>query len=150
MSPETFGFCFAWLGVRTRCHGGRVSCSLQDEALDGVLGDARADEAAVRARRIMGVCLLRLVVWLLEDDVCGILAGGSAQVGGNMDEDRMLSLFGRWSCLQFLNLQIISIIPLIAQLEERKTVIDLFRELVILRSLVRSRVRGFFSFLAIH
>ena len=127
-----------------------MSCSLHDEALDGVLGDARADEAAVRARRIMGVCLLRLVVWLLEDDVCGILAGGSAQVGGNMDEDRMLSLFGKWSCLQFLNLQIISIIPLIAQLEERKTVIDLFRELVILRSLVRSRVRGFFSFLAIH
>jgi hypothetical protein len=55
------------LGVRTRCHDGWVSCSLRDEALDSVLGDARADEAAVRARRIMGVCLLRLVVWLLGE-----------------------------------------------------------------------------------
>lgn len=36
-----------------------MSRSLQDEALDSVLGDARADEAAVMARLIMDVCLLR-------------------------------------------------------------------------------------------
>ena len=47
--------------MRTRCHDGRVSCSLQDEALDTGCVDARADEAAVKARRIMGVCLLRFV-----------------------------------------------------------------------------------------
>ena len=51
------------LGMRTSCHDGRVSWSLQVEALAIVLvGDARADEAAVRARRNIGVYLLALVV----------------------------------------------------------------------------------------
>ncbi|KUM61784.1 hypothetical protein ACN42_g5322 [Penicillium freii] len=70
------------------------------------------------------VYLLGLVVFLvwLEE---GILAGG----------------FG----LLLLILGPITYTPLIAQLEERKTVIALFcKELVILRSLVRSRVRGLF------
>lgn len=69
------------LGVRTRCHDGRVSWSLQDAVLVIVLvGDERAGEAAVRARRNMSGlsawfgCIL---VWL-ED---GILAGGSWEYG---------------------------------------------------------------------
>ncbi|KAJ9487663.1 hypothetical protein VN97_g5636 [Penicillium thymicola] len=54
------------LGVRTRCHEGRMSWSLRDEALVIVLvGDARAVEAAVRARRNMGGYLLGLVVFLV-------------------------------------------------------------------------------------
>ena len=49
--------------------------------------------------------------------------------------------------LCFLIVNFIPYPPLIAQLEERKTVIALFyMELVILRSLVRSRVRGLFLY----
>lgn len=59
-----------------------MSWSLQAEALVNVLGgDARADEAAVRARRIMGIYLLGLVVCLAFGSVGGILAGDSWEYG---------------------------------------------------------------------
>ena len=66
------------VGSRTRCHDGRVSWSLQTEALANVLGgDARADEAAVRARRIMDVYLFGLVVCAARLEVYWLVALGN-------------------------------------------------------------------------
>lgn len=80
-SGERFRLVLSGLGVRTRCHDGRVSWSLRDEALGIVLvGDLRAVEAAVRARRNMGGYLLGLVcIFGLVGG--GILAGGSWEYG---------------------------------------------------------------------
>lgn len=68
--------------MRTRCHDGRVSWSLQDEALVIVLvDDARADEAAVRARRNMGGYLLGFCCIFFCRVGGGILAGDSWEYG---------------------------------------------------------------------
>lgn len=86
---ERFRFLLCW-GARTRCHDGRMSWSLQAEALDTVLvGDARADEAAVRARRIIGVYLLGLVVFSVRLEQVYWLV-----VLGNMDGESPGALGG--------------------------------------------------------